>query len=79
MGSEIEMERGDTSERKNHKHRGKFTEGLLDSKLILKALNIKTGQTILDAGCVSGYVVDYVRIRDVVDYVDKIIQVFVHN
>lgn len=49
------MERNDISERKNHKHRGKFTEGLINSKVILKALNIKAGQTILDAGCGNGY------------------------
>jgi len=49
------MGREDTSEGKRHPHRGKFTEGLLDKKLILKALNIKAGQTILDAGCGNGY------------------------
>jgi 16S rRNA A1518/A1519 N6-dimethyltransferase RsmA/KsgA/DIM1 with predicted DNA glycosylase/AP lyase activity len=49
------MERGDTSENKRQKHRGKFTEGLLDNEPILKALNIKAGQTILDAGCGNGY------------------------
>ena len=43
------------SERESHKHRGKFTEGLLNSEVILKALNIKAGQTILDAGCGNGY------------------------
>ena len=41
--------------RESHKHRGKFTEGLLDNEVILKALNIKAGQTILDAGCGNGY------------------------
>ncbi|MDY7034663.1 MAG: class I SAM-dependent methyltransferase [Thermodesulfobacteriota bacterium] len=49
------MERNDKSERQSHQHRGKFTEGLLDSGMILKALNIKSGQTILDAGCGNGY------------------------
>jgi SAM-dependent methyltransferase len=49
------MERGDTLERKSHKHRGKFTEGLLNNEVVLKALNIKAGQTILDAGCGNGY------------------------
>lgn len=49
------MERDGTSEGNRHKHRGKFTEGLLDNELILKALNIKPGQTILDAGCGNGY------------------------
>ena len=55
MRNEIEMRRDDTSEGKRHEHRGKFTEGLLDNKRILKALNIKTGHTILDAGCGNGY------------------------
>ena len=49
------MERGDTQERKSHKHRGKFTEGVLKNEVVLKALNIKAGQTILDAGCGNGY------------------------
>ena len=34
---------------------GKFSEGRLDEELILAALNIKPGQTILDAGCGTGY------------------------
>ena len=42
-------------EEKGHQHRGKFTEGLLDREVILKSLNIKPGQTILDAGCGNGY------------------------
>ena len=49
------MERDDTSEAKNHQHRGKFTEGLLDNEIILEALNIQPGQTVLDAGCGNGY------------------------
>ena len=48
-------ERGDTSKGKTHQHRRQFTEGLLDNELILKALDIKAGQTILDAGCGNGY------------------------
>jgi len=51
----FEMKRADTSEEKNRKHRGKFTEGLLDNERILKALNIEAGQTIVDAGCGNGY------------------------
>lgn len=49
------MENTDTSNRKKHQHRGKFTEGLLNNEDILKALNIKAGQTVLDAGCGNGY------------------------
>jgi ubiquinone/menaquinone biosynthesis C-methylase UbiE len=49
------MDRVNTSEGKPHQHRKKFTEGLLDHELILKALNIQPGQTILDAGCGNGY------------------------
>lgn len=55
MSREIEMGLGDTSGGKMHQHRGKFTEGLINNELILKALNIKPGQTILDAGCGNGY------------------------
>lgn len=33
----------------------KFSEGLLNTDVILKALKITAGQTILDAGCGSGY------------------------
>ena len=38
-----------------HRHRGKFTENLLDKNLVLEALGVKTGQIILDAGCGNGY------------------------
>ncbi len=55
MGSEVEMGKADTTEGTGHRHRGKFTEGLVDNEVILKALNIKAGQTILDAGCGNGY------------------------
>ena len=44
-----------TSKAGEHKHRGKFTENLLDNDLILKALAIKPGQIVLDAGCGNGY------------------------
>ena len=37
------------------KRRRKFSEELLDNKLILKSLNICVGQTTLDAGCGNGY------------------------
>jgi ubiquinone/menaquinone biosynthesis C-methylase UbiE len=38
-----------------HCHRGKSSEGFLDKDLILKELNIRPGQIILDAGCGNGY------------------------
>ena len=34
---------------------GKFSEGLLNEKIILANLDICAGQTILDAGCGNGY------------------------
>ena len=37
-----------------HKQK-KFTEGLLNHDLILEALSIMPGQTVVDAGCGSGY------------------------
>jgi ubiquinone/menaquinone biosynthesis C-methylase UbiE len=49
------MERNQPAKRKHHRHRGKFTEGLLDNQVIMKALKIKAGQTVLDAGCGNGY------------------------
>jgi len=49
------MAKGDESERKGHRHKGKFTEGLLSSEMILKALSIQAGQIMLDAGCGNGY------------------------
>jgi ubiquinone/menaquinone biosynthesis C-methylase UbiE len=44
-----------TSNAGEHKHRGKFTENLLDHDLILQSLSIGPGQTVLDAGCGNGY------------------------
>jgi ubiquinone/menaquinone biosynthesis C-methylase UbiE len=55
MSCEMEIGIGDISGKKRHQPGGKFTEGLLDNERILKALNIKPGQTILDAGCGTGY------------------------
>lgn len=49
------MERNEKAERHDHKHRGKGTEGLLNIEAIMKTLDIKRGQTILDAGCGNGY------------------------
>jgi ubiquinone/menaquinone biosynthesis C-methylase UbiE len=51
----MEIGRDDIPEGKTYRHKAKFTEDLLDNELILKALNIQAGQTILDAGCGNGY------------------------
>ena len=38
-----------------HHHRGKSSESLLNIEIILDALAITPGQTVLDAGCGDGY------------------------
>jgi ubiquinone/menaquinone biosynthesis C-methylase UbiE len=38
-----------------HHHRGKSSSSLSDKGVILKELNIKLGEIILDAGCGNGY------------------------
>ena len=38
-----------------HRHRRKFTEGLLDTEKILGRLNLGPGQVVVDAGCGNGY------------------------
>lgn len=35
--------------------KGKYSEGFLDEKRIIRYLKIRAGQTILDAGCGNGY------------------------
>jgi ubiquinone/menaquinone biosynthesis C-methylase UbiE len=55
MSSETEFKRSYHSGKETHRLKGRFTESLLDCERILKALNIKAGQTILDAGCGNGY------------------------
>lgn len=37
------------------KHTKRFTEDRLDNRLIMHALGVRPGQTIVDAGCGSGY------------------------
>jgi ubiquinone/menaquinone biosynthesis C-methylase UbiE len=49
------MVRGDILEEKRHQCGRKFTEGLLDNELIVRSLNIKPGQRIIDVGCGNGY------------------------
>ncbi|MGB5993235.1 MAG: class I SAM-dependent methyltransferase [Desulfobacterales bacterium] len=43
------------SANKKHHHKGKSSESHLNKDIILKELNIRSGQTILDAGCGNGY------------------------
>ena len=43
------------SENKKHHHKGRSSEKHLDRGIVLKELNLHSGQTILDAGCGSGY------------------------
>lgn len=45
----------EASVHKPHRHRGKSSESYLNKDIILKELNIHSGQTILDAGCGNGY------------------------
>jgi len=55
MRQKAEDAKNQASTEERHHHRGKSTEDRLDKGLILKALNIKPGQTVLDAGCGNGY------------------------
>ena len=45
----------ETAEQHSQQHKGKSSERFLNKELILQALNIQPGQTILDAGCGNGY------------------------
>jgi len=55
MSDNDETSKSETSEKARHHHGRKSTESFLNKDLILKALNIQIGQTILDAGCGNGY------------------------
>jgi len=55
MHKKAGVAKNDASTEEKHHHRGKSTEDRLDKAPILKALNIKPGQTVLDAGCGNGY------------------------
>jgi ubiquinone/menaquinone biosynthesis C-methylase UbiE len=50
-----EMGASEKSANQKHRHRGKSSERYLNKDIILKELNIRSGQTILDAGCGNGY------------------------
>ena len=50
-----EMREHKRSANQKHSHRGKSSERYLNTDIILKELNISSGQTILDAGCGNGY------------------------
>jgi len=43
------------TENKKHHHKGRSSEIHLNRDIVLKELNIRSGQTILDAGCGNGY------------------------
>ena len=43
------------SEDEKHHHRGKSSKNRLNKDIILKEVNIRSGQTVLDAGCGNGY------------------------
>lgn len=55
LGRENVMGIGDTLELEKHQRGGQFTEGLLDNELIVRSLNIRPGQGIIDVGCGNGY------------------------
>ncbi len=39
-----------------HKHHGKSTRDILDPKIVLSAMGLKQGQTLMDAGCGDGHI-----------------------
>ena len=55
MSGDGETSKSETCEKERHHHGRKSTESFLNKELILKAINIQIGQTILDAGCGNGY------------------------
>jgi ubiquinone/menaquinone biosynthesis C-methylase UbiE len=54
-GNDMVKKEDEKLENKKHHHRGKSSESRLYKDIILKELNIRSGQTILDAGCGNGY------------------------
>ena len=55
MSDAVHGSGSEASEEQRHHHKGKSSEKFLNKELILQALNIQPGQTILDAGCGNGY------------------------
>jgi ubiquinone/menaquinone biosynthesis C-methylase UbiE len=55
MSGNGETPKSETFEKERHPHGRKSTESFLNKELIVKAINIQIGQTILDAGCGNGY------------------------
>jgi ubiquinone/menaquinone biosynthesis C-methylase UbiE len=51
----LELAKYERRSKERHHHRGRSSEGLLDKDAILSSLAIKSGHTILDAGCGNGY------------------------
>lgn len=54
-GDRTGIAEGENRSAQAHQHRGKSSEGLLNKEVILAALGIAPGQTVLDAGCGNGY------------------------
>ena len=55
MSNKVHGAGSETPAEHSHHHKGKSSERFLNKELILQALNIQPGQTILDAGCGNGY------------------------
>lgn len=55
MSPKIPGSDSETSAARSHDHKGKSSERVINKEVILQALDIRPGQTILDAGCGNGY------------------------
>lgn len=45
-----------TNENRGHRHHGKSTRDILDPDRVIKAIGLRKGQKILDAGCGDGHI-----------------------